>query len=207
MRASMAAPNGALALVPGPMADAAARRRIHSGSTRKRWRSALSRVHWRMPPVRKSRLTGAMSATHRCARDVVADLVPDLPDLPGRIPADEQIGSGEPANADCPSSPGSARSGLKHATGLFSGRPSPCKCHDAIADRGAQAFGHALEPVAFVSSLPPRKNARLWKTVTAGALALVPGPLADNVMADNVSPRNEALRASKYLGRALWRRW
>jgi hypothetical protein len=26
-------------------------------------------------------------------------------------------------------------------------------------------------------------------------------------MADNVSPRNEVLRASKYLGRALWRRW
>ena len=26
-------------------------------------------------------------------------------------------------------------------------------------------------------------------------------------MADNGSPRNEALRASKYLGRALWRRW
>ena len=26
-------------------------------------------------------------------------------------------------------------------------------------------------------------------------------------MADNGSPRNEALRASKYLGRALWRQW
>ncbi|MEM9249125.1 MAG: IS5/IS1182 family transposase, partial [Pseudomonadota bacterium] len=25
--------------------------------------------------------------------------------------------------------------------------------------------------------------------------------------ADNGSPRNEAVRASKYLGRALWRRW
>jgi len=35
----------------------------------------------------------------------------------------------------------------------------------------------------------PRKNAKPWKTVTAGALA-----------------RNEALRAAKYLGRALWRR-
>ena len=43
------------------------------------------------------------------------------------------------------------------------------KCHDAI---------------------PPRKNAKLWQTVTAGAAA-----------------RNEILRASKYLGRALWRRW
>ena len=52
------------------------------------------------------------------------------------------------------------------------------KCHDAIAERG----GHAV--------IPPRKNAKPWKAITAGAVA-----------------RNEALRASKYLGRALWRRW
>lgn len=52
------------------------------------------------------------------------------------------------------------------------------KCHDAIAARGAAAI------------IPPRKNARPWKTDTPGAVA-----------------RNEALRASKYLGRALWRRW
>ena len=52
------------------------------------------------------------------------------------------------------------------------------KCHDAIADRGAHAV------------IPPRKNAKPWQAVTAGAAA-----------------RNEALRASKYLGRALWRRW
>jgi hypothetical protein len=49
------------------------------------------------------------------------------------------------------------------------------KCHDAIADRGAAAI------------IPPRKNAKPWKTVTAGAVA-----------------RYEALRASEYLGRALW---
>ena len=54
----------------------------------------------------------------------------------------------------------------------------PEKCHDAIADRGAHGV------------IPPRKNAKPWKSVTAGAIA-----------------RNEALRASKYLGRALWRRW
>ncbi len=52
------------------------------------------------------------------------------------------------------------------------------KCHDAIAECGAHAV------------IPPRRNARPWKTITAGAVA-----------------RNEALRASKYLGRALWRRW
>lgn len=52
------------------------------------------------------------------------------------------------------------------------------KCHDAIADRGAHAV------------IPPRKNANPWKPSTAGAIA-----------------RNEALRASKYLGRAVWRKW
>ncbi len=52
------------------------------------------------------------------------------------------------------------------------------KCHNAIADRGA------------VAVIPPRKNAQLWKATSAGAVA-----------------RNDALRASKYLGRALWRHW
>ncbi len=52
------------------------------------------------------------------------------------------------------------------------------KCHDAIAARGAHAV------------IPPRKTAKPWKTDTAGAMA-----------------RNEALRAAKYLGRALRRQW
>ena len=47
-----------------------------------------------------------------------------------------------------------------------------------IAARGAAAI------------IPPRKNAKPWKADSPGAIA-----------------RNEALRASKYLGRALWRRW
>ena len=50
------------------------------------------------------------------------------------------------------------------------------KCHDAIAARNAHAV------------IPPRKNAKMWKHDTAGAKA-----------------RNEAVRSSKYLGRALWR--
>ena len=50
------------------------------------------------------------------------------------------------------------------------------KCHDAIAARNAQAV------------IPPRKNAKPWKPNTPGARA-----------------RNEAVRSSKYLGRALWR--
>ena len=52
------------------------------------------------------------------------------------------------------------------------------RCHNAIADRGASAV------------IPPRKNAQPWKPTTAGTIA-----------------RNDALRASKYLGRALWRNW
>lgn len=47
-------------------------------------------------------------------------------------------------------------------------------CHDAVAERAAHAV------------IPPRKNAKPWKPSTAGAIA-----------------RNEALRASKYLGRAI----
>ena len=50
------------------------------------------------------------------------------------------------------------------------------KCHDAIAACRAHAV------------IPPRKNAKLWKPDTPGAKA-----------------RNEAVRSSKYLGRALWR--
>ena len=78
-----------------------------------------------------------------------------LPELLGQIPPDQEIAS---VTAD----------------GAYDTR----KCHDAIAERGADAV------------IPPRKNAKPWKTATAGAVA-----------------RNEALRTSKYLGRALWRRW
>ncbi|GHE02932.1 hypothetical protein GCM10008024_24290 [Allgaiera indica] len=52
------------------------------------------------------------------------------------------------------------------------------KCHDATAGRGAHAV------------IPPRGNAKPRKLITAGARA-----------------RNEALRAARYPGRPLWRRW
>lgn len=52
------------------------------------------------------------------------------------------------------------------------------RCHDVIAARNAHAV------------IPPRKDARPWKPSTAGAIA-----------------RNEAVNASRYLGRAIWRRW
>lgn len=63
-------------------------------------------------------------------------------------------------------------------------------CHDAIAAREAAAFRHSFGPVAVMPSLPPRRSARPWKPDSAGARA-----------------RNEILRSSKHLGRALWRNW
>lgn len=75
---------------------------------------------------------------------------PVLPDFLSQIPASEVIGS-------------------VIADAAYDTR----KCHDAIADRGANAV------------IPPGKKAKPWKAVTAGAVA-----------------RIEALRASKYLGRA-----
>jgi hypothetical protein len=76
-----------------------------------------------------------------------------LPELLAQIPADQDIAS---VTAD----------------GAYDTR----KCHDVIAERGANAV------------IPPRKNAKPWKAITAGAVA-----------------RNEALRVSRYLGCALWR--
>lgn len=52
-------------------------------------------------------------------------------------------------------------------------------CHAAIAARGAAAV------------IPPRRNAQPRKETTAGSAAA----------------RNEALWASRRLGRAIWRRW
>ena len=52
------------------------------------------------------------------------------------------------------------------------------KCHDAVADRGAHAI------------IPPRRDAEPWKTDSPGAVA-----------------RNETLRATRRLGRTIWRRW
>ena len=52
------------------------------------------------------------------------------------------------------------------------------KCHEAIAARDARAV------------IPPRKNAKPWKPTSAGAIA-----------------RNNAVNASRYLGRTIWKRW
>ena len=81
---------------------------------------------------------------------------PMLPQLLGQIPTDEPIAS---VSGD----------GAYDTQG----------CHEAIADRGAQAV------------IAPRKNAQLWeKADTAGKQA-----------------RNEAVRACKRLGQEIWKQW
>ncbi|MDO5623983.1 MAG: IS5 family transposase [Pseudomonadota bacterium] len=81
---------------------------------------------------------------------------PMLPELLGQIPADEPIAS---VSGD----------GAYDTQG----------CHEAIAERGAQAV------------IPPRKNAQLWKKAdTAGRQV-----------------RNEAVRACQRLGREIWKHW
>ena len=57
------------------------------------------------------------------------------------------------------------------------------KSCEAIQDRGAD-----LDLRNLSIEIPPRKNAKMWKPDMPGARA-----------------RNEAVRSSKYLGRALWR--
>lgn len=51
-------------------------------------------------------------------------------------------------------------------------------CHAAIARRNAQAI------------IPPRKNAKAWKSTQSGAAS-----------------RNEALRACQRFGRRIWKKW
>lgn len=80
---------------------------------------------------------------------------PILPVLLAQIPEDEDITS---VTAD----------------GTYDAR----RCHETIAERGAQAI------------IPPRKNAKPWSPTTSGAIA-----------------RNEALRGADRLGRTIWRWW
>lgn len=80
---------------------------------------------------------------------------PILPVLLAQIPEDEDIAS---VTAD----------------GAYDTR----RCHETIAERGAQAI------------IPPRKNAKPWSPTTPGAVA-----------------RNEALRGADRLGRTIWRWW
>ena len=80
------------------------------------------------------------------------------------------------------------------------------KCHDAIADRGAHAV------------IPPRKNAKPWKTVTAGAVARNEAPAGIEIprscplaTMERIPPpkprRNEdALLCVKLLGQRLMAR-
>jgi hypothetical protein len=73
--------------------------------------------------------------------------------------------------ADCISTAHEGRSVIKIVP------PHTRACHAAIAARGAAA------------AIPPRKNGKPWKELTAGATA-----------------RNDALRSCRRLGRAIWKR-
>ena len=129
-------------------------------------------------------------AKQSAERDVTSSCIGDppmLPNLLGQIAQDQKIGSVTAPSHACKHGivgqwmgrmiRGFARSGLKRATGSIPRRPSPRRCHDAIAVRNARAV------------IPPRKNAKLWKPDTLGPRA-----------------RNEAVWSSKDLGRAQWRR-
>ena len=63
------------------------------------------------------------------------------------------------------------------------------KCHDAIAARNAHAV------------IPPRKNAKMWKPPFHGLRA----NHCRAVDTPGARARNEAVRSSKYLARAMWR--
>lgn len=92
---------------------------------------------------------------------------PILPDLLDQIPESEQI-----------------------ATVTADGAYDTRRCHTAIIDRQATAFGASFGPMAVSPSLPIRKNGRLWKEDCPAARA-----------------RNENLRATRHYGRAFWKRW
>ena len=92
------------------------------------------------------------------AVEITGSGVGDAPMLPGLL---SQIPEGEPIASVT-------------ADGAYDSRA----CHDAIADRGAEAI------------IPPRRNAKPWKKDSPGAGA-----------------RNEDLRAIGRVGRTIWRRW
>jgi hypothetical protein len=142
--------------------------RKHGGAKRRVWRKVHLGIDEHTLEIRAVKVTSS---------DVGG--APMLPELLAQIPADQDI-----ASVTAPSH-GLRANRCRATDGAYDTR----KCHDAIhcpavvcmqttrgADRGAAAI------------IPPRKNAKPWKTVTEGAVA-----------------RNEALRASKYLGCALWR--
>lgn len=80
---------------------------------------------------------------------------PMLPELLGQIPTEEEV-----------------------LSVCGDGAYDTQKCHDAIAERGAEAV------------IPTRQNAQPWKAKRVGAAA-----------------RNEILRTTNRLGRAIWKKW
>ena len=97
---------------PGPRKPVARNARKHGGSKRVRRRLTWRKIHLGIDE--RSLETKAVEFTSSDIGDA-----PMLPELLDRFPPDQDISSGEPANAD----------------GAYDTR----KCHDAIAERGAHA--------------------------------------------------------------------
>ena len=130
--------------------------RKHGGAKRRLWRKIHIGVdEWTLEiHAIESEQANATGSREPANGSNVGD-APMLPELLDQIPAEAEIGS---------------------VTG--DGAYDTRRCHEAVADRGADAV------------IPPRKNAKPWKPSKAGAIA-----------------RNEALRASKYRARSIWRKW
>ncbi len=146
------------------------RTRKHGGAKRRVWRKVHLAIDEQTLEIRAVEVTSSD----------VGD-APMLPELLSQIPADQDI-----ASVTAPSH-GLQANRCRATDGAYDTR----KCHDAIhcplevcsqTTRGAERGADAV--------IRPRKSAKPWKAITAGAAA-----------------RDEAQRASKYLGRALWRRW
>jgi hypothetical protein len=73
-----------------------------------------------------------------------------------------------------------------------------------IPYRGSKGPLHLLIPSRDIAARCP---AGQWTALASRSRAKASGTPASMVVPSGASARNEALRASKYLGRALWRRW
>ncbi len=106
---------------------------------------------------------------------------PLLPEFSGQIPEDEEIGTatGE-LPADAPSPIG---------RGPLATPSAQCGAMRRSWRTEARGLGHSFGPVA-VMCPPIRKTGRLWKEDCPAALA-----------------RNDILRATRRLGRTIWKRW
>ena len=109
--------------------------RKHGGSKKRLWRKLHLGMEEETSEIR------AVGVTTSNVGDA-----PMLPDLLEQIPPDQEFAT---ITAD-------AAYDSRPSRDFAAQNPSGNRCHNVIAARGAAAFGYSLEPMAFVSSLPPR---------------------------------------------------